>query len=53
MITREKLAEEYLDRINNYLTDEKWGEHRGLRPEEARAFLTVCKTCFEVCHPES
>ena len=37
MITRERLAEEYYDHVNNYLTLEKFAEHRGLTVAEAEA----------------
>lgn len=53
MQTREKLAAEYLDFFNNYLTIEKFAEHRGFTTEEATAFLAVAKSCHENKHPEA
>lgn len=53
MISRETLAREYLDYVNNYLTIEKFAEHRGLRVNEAELFIEVCKQSFELNHPEA
>ena len=53
MITREKLAEEYYDRVNNYLTLEKFAEHRGLTVDEAEALLQLARQCALEPHPES
>lgn len=45
MITRERLAEEYYEFLNNYLSPEVFGEHRGMTAEEATAFLEVARSC--------
>jgi hypothetical protein len=52
-ITKESLTEEYLDFRNNYLTVEKFAEHRGLHPEEAKALLETLKIIASSNHPES
>jgi len=52
MITREQLFEDYLDWVNNYLTIEKFAEHRGLTVIEAGVLITLAKSCFEDNHPE-
>jgi hypothetical protein len=51
-MTREKLAAVYLDWVNNYLTIEKFAEHKGLYVDEAKILLSVAKQCFEKDHPE-
>ena len=54
MITREMLAEEYYDSVNNnYLTLEKFAEHRGLTVAEAEALLQLARQCALEPHPES
>jgi hypothetical protein len=53
MITRDQLSREYLDYINNYLTMEKFAEHRGLHLEEAKLLVQLGKESFEKSHPES
>lgn len=53
MITREQLFEEYTDWVNNYLTIEKFAEHRGLTVQEAGALITLAESCFKNNHPES
>ena len=53
MITREMLQADYLDYVNNYLTVEKFAEHRGLRVGEARLLLEVARQCHECPHPEA
>jgi len=52
MITREQLFSEYTDWVNNYLTVEKFAEHRGLRVQEAFLLLTLAEICFRDNHPE-
>lgn len=52
-MTKEKLAAVYLDWVNNYLTIEKFAEHKGLYVDEAKILLSVAKQCFEKDHPES
>lgn len=53
MLTREKLLNEYLDFVNNYLTVALFAEHRGLRVEEAKLLLKLGEQCYTQCHPES
>ena len=53
LITREQLAEIYLDWVSNYLTVEKFAEHAGLYVNEAEQLLEVCKQCHNIRHPES
>lgn len=53
MLTREKLIAEYLDYINNYLTIEKFAEHRGLTTEEGQLLYTLAKKCYNDKHPEA
>jgi hypothetical protein len=52
-VFRETLAAVYLDWVNNYLTIEKFAEHKGLYIDEAKTLLSVAKQCFEKDHPES
>ena len=53
MITREKLAADYLDWVNNYLSVELFAEHRGLTVAEAKMLITLGTLCFENDHPEA
>ena len=53
MLTREKLKEEYLDFINNYISIDLFAEHRGLTYSEAEALLNACRSCFMSKHPEA
>jgi hypothetical protein len=53
MLTREKLSNDYLDWVNNYLTIEKFAEHRGLRVAEAEMLIKLAQSCFELNHPEA
>ncbi len=43
----EYLADLYLDRFNDYLTDEKFAEHHGLTVEAAKLVLQAGKICHE------
>lgn len=43
----EKLRALYLDRVNNYLTTERFAEHNGLELDEATAILMIGKACHE------
>ena len=52
MIIREKLINDYLDYVNNYLTIDKFAEHRGLYVHEAQLMIKLGKSCFELKHPE-
>jgi hypothetical protein len=52
MITREQLMAEYWDYRNNYLTVEKFAEHRGLHTTEAEELLKTLKTIAYSLHPE-
>lgn len=53
MITREKLINDYLDYVNNYLTIEKFAEHRGLHLNEAELLIKLAESCFTLNHPEA
>ncbi len=53
MITREKLVSEYFDFRNNYLTIEKFAEHRGLTVAEAQMLLDLALCCVNNPHPEA
>ena len=53
MITREQLVSDYLDWVNNYLTVDKFAEHRGLTKGEAHLLLTLGQFCNEHKHPEA
>lgn len=52
MLTREKLFNDYLDYVNNYLTIELFAEHRGLFIQEAEILIELAKSCFENNHPQ-
>lgn len=53
MTARDTLIEFYHDFFNNYLTAEKFGEHNGLTPEQAKAFLELAKQVENSKHPEA
>jgi hypothetical protein len=53
MLTREKLKAEYLDYLNNYLSIDKFAEHRGLTYDEAEWLINVGRSCFTNKHPEA
>ena len=50
---REILIKVYLDRVNNYLTDEKFAEHNGLSVDHAVKLIELAKSVFNSNHPES
>jgi hypothetical protein len=52
-MTRESLLEMYFDYVNNYLTIEKFAEHRGLYVSEALILIDLAKRCLASPHPES
>lgn len=52
MLTRDKLLNDYLDYVNNYLTIDKFAEHRGLYVHEAQLLIEVLQSCFKLTHPE-
>ncbi len=52
-MTRESLLEMYFDYVNNYLTIEKFAEHRGLYVDEALRLIDLAKRCLKKNHPES
>lgn len=52
-MTRESLLEMYFDYVNNYLTIEKFAEHRGLYVDEALILIDLAKRCLAAPHPES
>lgn len=51
-MTREKLSDIYLYWVNNYLTIEKFAEHNGLYPNEAKTLIDLARDCFHKDHPE-
>ena len=53
MLNREDFLNEYLDWLNNYLSIDKFAEHRGLTVPEAETYLKLCKSCFDNLHPEA
>lgn len=53
MLTREQLKAEYLDYLNNYLSVDKFAEHRGLTIQEGEWLLNVARSCFTNKHPEA
>ena len=53
MITREKLVEDYLDYVNNYLTLALYVEHRGLYIDEAECLITAGRMAHQRKHPEA
>jgi hypothetical protein len=52
-MTRESLLEMYFDYVNNYLTIEKFAEHRGLYVDEALILIDLAKRFLKKNHPES
>lgn len=50
---RQTLINAYYDRINNYLTTEKFAEHNGLTLEQAEALLALAKQVEASPHPEA
>lgn len=50
---RDKLITAYLDFFNNYLTVEKYAEHKGVTAGQARDLLHVAKNVYQSKHPES
>jgi hypothetical protein len=52
-MTRESLLEMYFDYVNNYLTIEKFAEHKGLYVYEAEVLIDLAKRCLESPHPDS
>jgi hypothetical protein len=53
MITREKLAQEYLDWRNNYLSPALFAEHRGLTEEEGKVLIELARKAFNDNHPDA
>ena len=53
MSTREFLISEYLDWVNNYLTPEVFGEHRGLSEDQAHQLIKLGRAVFESKHPDA
>jgi hypothetical protein len=43
----------WLDWRNHYITVEKFAEHNGLLPVQARVLLEVAATVFHSPHPEA
>ncbi len=53
MLSREQLTAEYLDYLNNYISVDKFAEHRGLTMQEGEWLLNVARSCFTNKHPEA
>ena len=53
MNIREFLIKEYLDWINNYLSPEVFGEHRGLTEDQSHQLIKLCRSVFQSQHPDS
>jgi hypothetical protein len=53
MDIREILKAEYLDWVNNYLTPEVFGEHRGLTEDQAHQLIKLGRAVFESKHPDA
>ena len=53
MISRERLIEDYLDFVNNYLSVSLFAEHRGLTESQARILLDLAKMVFNRPHPDA
>ena len=53
MLTREQLIAEYLDYLNNYISVDKFAEHRGLTMQEGELLLNVARSCFTNKHHEA
>jgi hypothetical protein len=53
MYTREFLKNEYLDFLNNYLSPEVFGEHRGLTEDQAHQLIKLGRDVFESKHPDA
>jgi len=51
MYIREFLKNEYLDFVNNYLSPEKFGEHRGLTEDQAHQLIKLGRSVFEIKTP--
>jgi hypothetical protein len=53
MSTREFLIKEYLDFLNNYLSPEVFGEHKGLTEDQAHQLIKLGRSVFESRHPDA
>lgn len=51
--TRDELIAIYLDWVNNYLTLDKFAEHRGLTRTEAEYLIDLGKLVNSHDHPEA
>lgn len=47
MITENKLRQDYLDYVNNYLSLDRFAEHRGMTLEQAKIILAMGKQLHE------
>lgn len=52
-MTREQLAQVYIDWRNDYLTISKFAEDYGLYDSEAEMLLNLARQCYENPHPEA
>jgi hypothetical protein len=52
MMNREYICAAYLEFVNDYLTVEKWAEHRGLNIGEAETLVSLMRQVYYGFHPE-
>jgi hypothetical protein len=52
-MTREQLAEIYIEWVNDYCTIEKYAENNGLTLLEAQTLLAIARSCHYNPHPEA
>lgn len=50
---REKLAEWYLDYVNNFISLDKFAEHHGISRDQAEQVVKLGKEIHETPHPEA
>lgn len=53
MQARQLLIEIYLEFWNDYLTVEKYAEHKGLQLDQAQRLIDLGRDVFNSKHPES
>ena len=51
-MTREQLNNVYLEWVNNYLTIEKYAEHKGLHVDEATTLINLARDAHRGERPE-
>lgn len=52
-INRQSLIDLYLEWINDYITIQKFAEHKELHTDEAWDLIQLAKRVFEGTHPEA